>query len=127
MAQQCRFRLKGSADDPASIGGNVLLTRANRQRHKIPIYNLTTGQPLPDVKGEGNLAIHFDNSAFHSLFPDAELAIVRIPRPPDGATPEEAAEHQARMRELVEQGIEIGGIMLTSCREPPASSGTFEC
>ena len=86
-----------------SIGGDVLLTGADRQRHKIPIYNPTTSQPLPDVKGEGNLAIHFDNSAFHSLFPDAELAIVRIPRPPDRASPEETAEHQARMREFVEQ------------------------
>jgi len=154
------FRLKGAADDPrAPIGGDVLLTRADRQRYKIPIYNLTTGQPLPDVKGEGTLAIHFDNSAFHSLFPDAELAIVRIPRPPDRASSIEVAEHQARRRELVEQGIEInakrydlvlatgarkhgdflfahtpywkkiaptfekimayGGIMLTSCREPP--------
>jgi len=45
-----------------SIGGDVLLTRADRQRHKTPIYNLTTGQPLLDVKGERNLAIHFDNS-----------------------------------------------------------------
>jgi len=110
VAQQCRFRLKGAADDPhAPIGGDVLLTRADRQRYRIPIYNLTTGQPLPDIKGEGNLAIHFDNSAFHSLFPDAELAIVRIPKPPDRASPEEIAEHQARMRELVEQGIEIDG------------------
>lgn len=49
---------------------------------KVPIYNLTTGQPLPDVKGEGNLAIHFDNPVFHSLFLDAELAIVRIPTLP---------------------------------------------
>jgi hypothetical protein len=99
------FRLKGAADDPhAPISGDVLLTRADRQRHKIPIYNLTTGQPLPDIKG-GNLAVHFDNSAFHSLFPDAELAIVRIPKPPDRASPGEIAEHQARMRELVEQGI----------------------
>ena len=65
-----------------SIGGDVLLTRADRQRHKIPIYNLTTGQPLPDVKGEGTPALNFDNSAFQSLFPKAELAIVRIPRPP---------------------------------------------
>jgi hypothetical protein len=47
------FRLQGSADDPVSIGGDDVLTRAGRQRHKIPIYNLTTGQPLPDVKGEG--------------------------------------------------------------------------
>jgi hypothetical protein len=46
VAQQCRFRLKGAADDPVSIGGDVLLTRADRQRHKILIYNLTTGQPL---------------------------------------------------------------------------------
>jgi hypothetical protein len=69
VAQQCRFRLQGAADDPVSIGGDVLLTRADRQRHKIPIYNLTTGQPLPDVKG-GNLALNFDNSAFHSLFPE---------------------------------------------------------
>jgi hypothetical protein len=107
--QQCRLRLKGTADDPVSIGGDVLLTRADRQRYRIPIYNLTTSQPLPDVKGEGNLAIHFDNSAFHSLFPDAELASVRIPRPPDRASPEEVAAHQARMRELVEQGIEIDG------------------
>jgi hypothetical protein len=153
------FRLQGATDDPVSIGGDVLLTRADRQRYKTPIYNLTTGQPLPDVKGEGNLALNFDNSAFHSLFPDAELAIVRIPKLPDRASPEEIAEHQARMRELVEQGIEIdgqrydlvlatgarkhgnflfahtpywkkiaptfekimayGGIMLTSCREPP--------
>jgi hypothetical protein len=153
------FRLQGTADDPVSIGGDVLLTRADRQRHKIPIYNLTTGQPLPDVKGEGNLALNFDNSAFHSLFPNAKSAIVRIPKPPDRASPGETAEHQARMRELVEQGIEVdgqrydlvlatgarkhgdflfahtpywkkiaptfekimayGGIMLTSCREPP--------
>jgi hypothetical protein len=76
----------------------------HRQRYKTPIYNLTTGQPLPDVKG-GNLAVHFDNSAFHSLFPNAELAIVRIPKPPDRASPGEVAEHQARIRELVEQGI----------------------
>jgi hypothetical protein len=110
VAQQCRFRLQGAVDDPhAPIGGDVLLTRADRQRYKIPIYNLATGQPLPDVKGEGNLALNFDNSAFHSLFPDAELAIVRIPKPPDRASPEEIAEHQARMRELVEQGIEIDG------------------
>jgi hypothetical protein len=54
-----------------SIGGDVLLTRADRQRHKIPIYNLTPGQPLPDGKG-GTLALNFDHSAFHSLFPDAE-------------------------------------------------------
>jgi hypothetical protein len=47
------FRLKGAADDPASIGGDVLLTHAGRQRRKILIYNLTTGQPLPNVKGEG--------------------------------------------------------------------------
>jgi len=104
------FHLTGATDDPhAPISGDVLLTRADRQRHKIPLYNLTTGQPLPDVKGEGNLAINFDNSAFHPLFPDAELAIVRIPRPPDRASPEEIAAHQARMRELVEQGIEIDG------------------
>jgi hypothetical protein len=100
VAQQCRFRLRGAADDPVAIGGDVLLTHADRQRHKIPIYNLTTGQPLPDVKG-GNLAIHFDNSAFHSLFPDAKLAIVRIPKPPDRASPGEVAAHQAWMRELV--------------------------
>lgn len=49
----------------------------------------------------------FDNSAIHSLFPDAELAIVRMP--PDRASPVEIAEHQARMRELIEHGIEIGG------------------
>jgi hypothetical protein len=104
VAQQCRFRLQGAADDPVSIGGDVLLTRADRQRYKTPIYNLTTGQPLPDVKGEGNLALNFDNSAFHPLFPDAELAVVRIPKPPDRASPVEIAEHQARMRELVEQG-----------------------
>jgi hypothetical protein len=101
------FRLQGAADDPVSIGGDVLLTRADRQRHKIPIYNLTTGQPLPDVKGEGNLTLNFDNSAFHSLFPEAELAIVRIPKPPNRASPGEIAAHQARMRELVEQGLEI--------------------
>jgi hypothetical protein len=77
------FHLKGAADDPhAPISGDVLLTRADRQRHKVPIYNLTTGQPLPDVKGEGNLALHFDNSAFHCLFPGAELAVVRRPKPP---------------------------------------------
>jgi len=64
---------------------------------------------LPDVKGEGNLALNFDNSAFHSLFPGAELAIVRVPKPPDRATEEEIAGHKARMRELVEQGIEIDG------------------
>ena len=91
------FRLQGAADDPVSIGGDVLLTRADRQRHKIPVYNLTTGQPLPDVKG-GNLALNFDNSVFHSLFPDAELAIVRLPRPPDRASPAEIATHQAKMR-----------------------------
>jgi len=92
------FHLKGAADDPHTpISGDVVLTRADRQRYKIPVYNLTTSQPLPDVKG-GNLAIHFDNSAFHSLFPDAELAIVRIPKSPDRASPEEVAEHQARMR-----------------------------
>lgn len=113
------FRLKGTADDSVAIGGDVLLTRANRQRHKIPIYNLTTGQPLPDVKGEENLVIHFDNSAFHSLFPDAELAIVRIPRPPDRASPVEVAEHKARMRELVEQGIEIDGKRYYS--QPPVT------
>jgi len=96
-------------DTPTPVGGDSASVRAARQRYKIPIYNLTTGQPLPDVKGEGNLAIHFDNSAFHSLFPDAELAIVRIPRPPDRASSEEVAAHQARMRELVEQGIEIDG------------------
>ena len=102
------FRLKGAADDPhAPISGDVLLTRADRQRYKIPIYNLTTGQPLPDVKGEGNLAIHFDNSAFHSLFPNAELVTVRVPKPPDRASPGEIAEHRAMMREPVEQGIEI--------------------
>jgi hypothetical protein len=56
------------------------------------------------------------------LFPNAELAIVRLPKPPDRASPGEIAEHQARMRELVEQGIEIGGIMLTSCTEPPRQS-----
>jgi hypothetical protein len=116
------FRLKGVADDPVPIGGDVLLTRADRQRYRIPIYNLTTGQPLPDVKGEGNLAIHFDNSAFHSLFPDAELAIVRIPEPPDRASPVEVTEHQARMRELVEQGIEIDGkrydlVLVTGARK----------
>jgi hypothetical protein len=77
------FHLEGAVDDPhAPIGGDVLLTRAARQRYKVPIYNLTTGQPLPDVKGEGNLALNFDNSAFHSLFPEAELAIVRVPSPP---------------------------------------------
>jgi hypothetical protein len=49
-----RFRLQGAADDPhAPISGDVVLTRVNRQRYKIPIYNLTTAQPLPDVKGEG--------------------------------------------------------------------------
>ena len=102
--------MKGATDDPhAPIGGDVLLTRADRQRYKVPVYNLTTGQLLPDVTGEGAATINFDNSAFHSLFPEAELAIVRIPKPPDGATPEEVAEHQARMRELVEQGIEIDG------------------
>jgi hypothetical protein len=90
------------------IGGGVL-TRADRQRYKIPVYNPTTSQPLPDVKVEGNLALNFDNSAFHTLFPDAELAVVRIPKPPDRASPEEVAEHQARMRELAEQGIEIDG------------------
>ena len=48
------FRLRGAADDPhAPISGDVVLTRVNRQRYKIPIYNLTTAQPLPDVKGEG--------------------------------------------------------------------------
>jgi len=109
VAQQCHFRLQGTADDPVSIGGDVLLTRADRQRSKTHIYNLTTGQPLPDVKGEGNLTLNFDNSAFHSLFSDAELAIVRIPKPPDRASPVEVTEHQARMRELVEQGIEIDG------------------
>jgi hypothetical protein len=36
-----------------SIGGDVHLTRADRQRYKIPIYNLTTGQAPPDVTGEG--------------------------------------------------------------------------
>jgi hypothetical protein len=87
----------------APISGDVLLTRADRQRHKIPIYNLTTGQPLPDVKGEGTSALNFDHSAFHSLFPDAELAIERLPKPPHRASPGEIAEHQARMRELVEQ------------------------
>jgi hypothetical protein len=87
----------------APISGDRLLTRADRQRYKIPIYNLTTGQPLPDVKGEGNLVLNFDNSAFHSLFPDAELAIVRMPKPPNRASPEEIAEHHARMRELIEQ------------------------
>jgi len=86
-----------------SIGGDVLLTRADRQRYKIPIYNLTTGQPLPDVKGEGTPALNFDSSAFHSLFPDAELAIVRIAKPPDSTSPAEIAAHQAKMRELVEQ------------------------
>jgi hypothetical protein len=103
------FRLKGATDDPrAPIGGDVLLTRADRQRYKVPVYNLTTSHPLPDIKGEGNLALNFDNSVFHSLFPDAELAIVRIPSP-DRASPEEVPEHQARMRELVEQSIEIDG------------------
>lgn len=43
------------------------------------------------------MALNFDDSAFHSLFPDAELAIVRIPKPPDRASPGEIA----------------------SCREPP--------
>ena len=104
------FHLEEATGDPhAPIGGDVLLTRADRQRYKIPIYNLTTGQPLLDIKGEGNLALNFDNSAFHSLFPDAELAIVRIPKPPDRASPEEAAGHKARVQELVEQGIEIDG------------------
>jgi hypothetical protein len=65
--------------------------------------------PPPDVKGEGTPALNFDNSAFHSLFPDAEIAIVRIPKPPDRASPGEVAAHQARMRELVKQGIEIDG------------------
>ena len=114
------FHLKGAADDPVSIGGDVLLTRANRQRYKIPVYNLTTGQPLPDVTGEGAVTVNFDNSAFHSLFPDAELAVVRVPKPPDRATETEIAEHQARMRELVEQGSEIAG-------NHPASTSTFEC
>jgi hypothetical protein len=154
------FHLKRAADDPhAPISGDVPLTRADRQRYKIPVYNLTTGQPLPDVTGEGAVTVNFDNSAFHSLFPEAELITVRVPKPPDRATEEEIAEHQARMRELVEEGINIngqryylvlatgarkhgdflfahtpywkkiaptfekimayGGIMLTSCREPP--------
>jgi hypothetical protein len=59
---------------------------------------------------------------FHSLFPDAELAIVRIPKPPDGAMPEEIAAHQARMRELVKQGMEIDGqrydlVLVTGARK----------
>jgi hypothetical protein len=54
-----------------------------------------------DVRGEGNQTLNFDNSAFHSLFPDAELVIVRIPTPPDHAPPVEVIEHQARMRELI--------------------------
>ena len=86
MAQQCRFPLQGAADDPVSIGGDVVLTRADGQRYKIPTYNLTTGQPLPDVKGGGNLAVNFGNSAFHSLFPEAELITVCVPKPPDRAT-----------------------------------------
>lgn len=69
-----------------SIGGDVVLTRGGRQRYKIPTYNLTTGQPLPDVKGGGNLAVNFGNSAFHSLFPEAELITVCVPKPPDRAT-----------------------------------------
>jgi hypothetical protein len=40
------FHLKGTTDDPhALIGGDVLLTRADRQQYKVPICNLTTGQP----------------------------------------------------------------------------------
>jgi len=79
-----------------SIGGDVLPTRADRQRHKIPIYNLTTGQPLADIKGEGNLTLNFDHSAFHSLFPDAELAIVRIPKPPGGHDQDDAQSQGKR-------------------------------
>ena len=42
------------ADAPhALVSGDAVLTRADGQRYKIPIYNLTTGQPLPDVTGEG--------------------------------------------------------------------------
>jgi hypothetical protein len=90
------------ADTPTPVSRDAAPTRADRQRHKIPIYNLTTGQPALDVRGEGNLTLNSDNSAFHSLFPDAELAIVRIPKPPDRASPVEVIEHQARMHELIE-------------------------